>query len=80
MMRHELTAIVGGMFEEYFPTAFDENDFCYQVANAGLAIHYWPKIRIIHHEGSFRAGDRDSGFTDNLKKWKAIWGDREEGV
>lgn len=64
---------VGPMFEAFFPTSFDDVDWCYMARHLRMRIRYIPETVICHHEGSFRSKSGDFGFQANLKRWAAIW-------
>lgn len=50
MIRARVFALIGGFDESYF-LYFEETDFCFRAARAGLATWYFPSSRVLHIMG-----------------------------
>ncbi len=74
LLRRELLGEVGGLWEGYAPTYYDDVDFCYNVRRAGKTVRYEPSVKIIHHEGSFQSRKRESELARNRDLFKHFWG------
>ncbi len=73
LLRRELIEKVGGFWEDFTPTYYDDVDFCCQVWQAGKAVRVEPSVRIIHHEGSFQSESRREFFDRNRAVWRYFW-------
>jgi GT2 family glycosyltransferase len=65
LIRHETLEQVG-LYDEGFPMAFEDVDYCLRTFDAGLECIYEPSVRAFHHESMFRGEP-----TPKLKKWHA---------
>jgi GT2 family glycosyltransferase len=56
LIRNESLAIVG-LYDENFPMAFEDVDYCLRVFEAGRDCVYQPRARAVHYEKMFRGSD-----------------------
>lgn len=77
-IKHDVIDAIG-LFDENFPMAFEDVDFCIRVWNAGFEVRYCPYARLTHHESVTRGmqvGDREQQSMDYFwDKW-GDWFDR----
>ena len=70
-----------GLFDEDFPMAFEDVDYCIRAWNAGFEVRYCPWARLTHHESITRGmdvGDREQRSMDHFwAKW-GQWFDRRD--
>lgn len=55
LFRRSILDTIGGLWEQYRPTTFDDVDWLMKARSHGLHVWYEPKVKIVHHEGSFRS-------------------------
>ncbi|OGW82610.1 MAG: hypothetical protein A2Z83_05870 [Omnitrophica bacterium GWA2_52_8] len=63
---------VGGFDERFFPSQYEDIDYCLRVRQAGFKIFYHGGVKIIHHNlfRSGRPGAVDQNALRFFKKWK----------
>jgi GT2 family glycosyltransferase len=54
-----------GYFDESFPMAYEDVDFCFRAIKAGLRVLYWPGAIAVHLEGATRGNDYESKMAKN---------------
>lgn len=68
-----------GLFDERFPMAFEDVDYCLRAWEAGFHVRYQPSARLTHHESATRGmevGEREQRSMDWFwEKW-GDWFDR----
>jgi GT2 family glycosyltransferase len=72
MVRREVFEEMGG-FDEEFPVAFNDTDFCLRLLERGYRNIWTPYCRLIHHESFSRKG---TNITEDERRMWAKWGGR----
>lgn len=79
-IRRSLIERIGGMWEDYRPTFWDDVDWQMLARLHGFKTYYHPEVNIIHHDGSYKRQAQPmevmNAFLGNQAKFKAMW----EGV
>jgi len=73
LMRRELTVTVGLFDERFFPSQYEDIDYCLRARRAGYKVFYNGAVSILHHHML-----RDGGEQKNLENWRrfrAKWPD-----
>jgi GT2 family glycosyltransferase len=77
MTRRECFREVGG-FDENFPLAYNDIDYCLKLLAAGRRIVYTPFVRLMHHESLTRGADQDiarrARLSNETKRMRDKWG------
>lgn len=64
-----------GMFDEGYPTAFNDIDFCLKIGRAGMKVVYTPWSVLTHHESVSRGPDTDKPeFVEAVRRMELTWG------
>jgi GT2 family glycosyltransferase len=70
-----------GLFDERYPMAYEDVDYCLRVWRAGLMVRYFPIARLVHHESVTRGtdvGEREQASQDLFwERWSDFFGDRD---
>lgn len=70
-----------GEFDEAYPMAFEDVDYCIRAWNAGFQSRYVPTARLTHHESITRGkevGEREQRSMDHFWETWGDWFDRRE--
>lgn len=71
LVRRNVFEELGG-FDEAYPVAFNDVDFCIRLGQAGYRLLYTPHAELIHHESVSRG---HSGYTVDFREFLHRWGD-----
>jgi GT2 family glycosyltransferase len=72
LVRREVFEEMGG-FDEAYPVAFNDVDFCLRLGQAGYRLLYTPHAELTHHESLSRGL---SGFSTDFREFVSRWGPR----
>lgn len=64
-----------GLFDENFPMAFEDVDYCIRSWNAGFEVRYCPFARLTHHESVTRGSDVGEREQRSMDYFWEKWGD-----
>jgi GT2 family glycosyltransferase len=70
MVRRQVFEEIGG-FDEAYPVAFNDVDFCLRLGQAGYRLLYTPHAELTHHESLSRGL---SGFSGDFREFVTHWG------
>jgi GT2 family glycosyltransferase len=71
LVRRNVFEELGG-FDEAFPVAFNDVDFCIRLGQSGYRLLYTPHAELIHHESASRG---HSGYTRDFREFVRRWED-----
>jgi GT2 family glycosyltransferase len=79
MVKASVYREVGG-FDERYPVAFNDVDFCLKIRQSGKLIVWTPYAEAYHYESKTRGRDDDSParrarFEEDCRRFRAKWGD-----
>jgi GT2 family glycosyltransferase len=70
-----------GLFDEIYPMAYEDVDWCLRAWQAGFRVVYAPAAQLIHHESVTRGtdvGERERLSQERFwERWSALFDDRE---
>lgn len=70
-----------GLFDEAYPMAYEDVDYCLRAWQAGLQVRYFPIARLVHHESVTRGtdlGERERASQERFwELWSGFFDDRE---
>jgi GT2 family glycosyltransferase/glycosyltransferase involved in cell wall biosynthesis len=73
-MRREALERVG-LFDEGYPMAYEDVDWCLRAWKAGLRVMYFPAATLIHHESVTRGTDVGERERRSQQRFWSLWGD-----
>jgi GT2 family glycosyltransferase/glycosyltransferase involved in cell wall biosynthesis len=69
-----------GLFDEGYPMAYEDVDYCLRAWQAGLTVRYFPIARLVHHESVTRGTDlgaRERASQERFwERWSSFFDDR----
>ena len=71
LVRRPVFEALGG-FDESFPVAFNDVDFCLRLGRAGYRVLYTPHAELTHYESASRGL---SGYSGDFREFVARWWD-----
>jgi GT2 family glycosyltransferase len=64
-----------GLFDERYPMAFEDVDWCLRAWQAGMRVAYFPVARLVHHESVTRGTDVGEREETSKRLFWERWGD-----
>lgn len=74
LMPRSVVGKIGGFDERFFPSQYEDIDYCLRVRLAGYKIYYNGGVKIVHRN-LFRSGDQSAGRSNEMKfyrKWRNV--------